>query len=755
MAENVTIPRDLARAIAKAKEVDTLDDADRLLAFRETTRGKPDLRRVAQSAVASVSGLAAGTVPVGVQDVRSHGSFLVTNTAAVNAATLQAACTHMDSIGGGTIQLPIGAYACDEVNPGDKTTIQGFGIGVTTLLVGRNQRCFDQTDNTNRASITLRDMTIKGPWTTYQSQSTTDAGAPFDYLVVLKNYARVIVRNVEIREGRYMGLFIINASYATVRDCIVEECAKDAIHFDDCSNVFAINNKITHCGDDGIAVLRKTDQAYSEAAIIMGNILEDTYGIKIIGCRQTIISNNITRRCKGYGAWVGGDDGSGAQGRNDAADVIIVGNQFLDTLNKSVFTSGDLSTGILIDAPPMTVVSGSVQPGAFDYTLHAFQKPEATYLGSAVTGAPVGGFWRVHVAENIIAKTLPDVAAYSLWGFGQAYKNSGYFDPAISSHIFASGRAVQLNGHAYFHTTISRNKIHGWMEGVSYQEASSQDNAPRHMEIGHNEFWRIKSFCVGFGNPNFFETNLYWNVVDIRVLGNKFDMDPYFESPNRTGGATPDGTWTAANFLPAAIYAPSMRGLHIDGNSFRNLFTPLYRVGGSAATAYTWGPSNVLIGEMDGHGLGADGASGVTLNGHACLWRVEDSNPQSNTYGYSLSEQQTLGYSSSAPTTGHYFRGQRLTRTDATASAAPGQVCTQSGSRSSAAWASGATLAVGSWRYASNNHVYSLITAGGGTTANEPTHTYGRVTGADGYVWQHQASARCLLAAQAALGAAS
>lgn len=65
MAENVSIPRDLAREIRKAKQVTSLEDGDQLLTFRETDRGKPDLRRVAQTAVASQAGLASGAVPVG------------------------------------------------------------------------------------------------------------------------------------------------------------------------------------------------------------------------------------------------------------------------------------------------------------------------------------------------------------------------------------------------------------------------------------------------------------------------------------------------------------------------------------------------------------------------------------------------------------------------------------------------------------------------------------------------------------------
>ncbi len=62
------------------------------------------------------------------------------------------------------------------------------------------------------------------------------------------------------------------------------------------------------------------------------------------------------------------------------------------------------------------------------------------------------------------------------------------------------------------------------------------------------------------------------------------------------------------------------------------------------------------------------------------------------------------------------------------------------------AWASGATYLAGQKRYIQGTllggvpgRIYSLTTAGPGVTANEPTHTSGSVTGADGYEWKYEA----------------
>lgn len=58
----------------------------------------------------------------------------------------------------------------------------------------------------------------------------------------------------------------------------------------------------------------------------------------------------------------------------------------------------------------------------------------------------------------------------------------------------------------------------------------------------------------------------------------------------------------------------------------------------------------------------------------------------------------------------------------------------------SAPWTSGQSYTVGTW-VSNGGRAYSLVTAGGGTVANAPTHTSGDVTGADGYVWRWQSDA--------------
>jgi hypothetical protein len=116
------------------------------------------------------------------------------------------------------------------------------------------------------------------------------------------------------------------------------------------------------------------------------------------------------------------------------------------------------------------------------------------------------------------------------------------------------------------------------------------------------------------------------------------------------------------------------------------------------------------------------------------------------------------GLAGATPTYGLSNQGDILPISAAAASGTGLKVCTTTGGNAGGAWASSATYTVSTgqtWKRASNNRVYKLVTAGGGTTSVEPTGTTigGQETGADGYVWQCMASTSARWAA-VTLGAA-
>lgn len=114
---------------------------------------------------------------------------------------------------------------------------------------------------------------------------------------------------------------------------------------------------------------------------------------------------------------------------------------------------------------------------------------------------------------------------------------------------------------------------------------------------------------------------------------------------------------------------------------------------------------------------------------------------------------QSLG--STLPTSGVYVVGHVRFNPSAAASASPGWQVTTAGGAMVGAWASGQSYVAGAWYRNSSNRVYELLTAGGGTTADQPTGTTVGTseTGADGYVWLCRSTTAARWATLPALGA--
>src|SRR5690606_23505901 len=103
---------------------------------------------------------------------------------------------------------------------------------------------------------------------------------------------------------------------------------------------------------------------------------------------------------------------------------------------------------------------------------------------------------------------------------------------------------------------------------------------------------------------------------------------------------------------------------------------------------------------------------------------------RSNTYGRPLISNRLVAGNTvvTGGSTGMSMTGQIVYRNSFAASTVVGWVVTVGGAHSAGAWASGQSYVAGRQVTAASGKVYLLVTAGGGTTANEPTHDYGEVT---------------------------
>ena len=180
-----------------------------------------------------------------------------------------------------------------------------------------------------------------------------------------------------------------------------------------------------------------------------------------------------------------------------------------------------------------------------------------------------------------------------------------------------------------------------------------------------------------------------------------------------------------ANTSQIGVYVQqTTQNARVQGNTLRNFFYGVRTASGAIITGVA---DNVFV---------------------ACLNDTLDIAPSRSGWDYSRG--------TAIPVAGVYVLGHVRQKTDAAASASWGWVVTTAGGAMTAAWASGATYTTGTWYRNSAGRVYELITAGGGTTSVEPTHTtIGQdVTGADDYTWRCRATTSARWATLPALGAA-
>lgn len=621
--------------------------------------------------------------------------------------------------GGGGVWIPTGYYTFADggvdLADAENVVIFGDGMGATRVKQSTSNVCFTRSINaeTNIRFIEIRDLTIIGQWEENQS-----LGGDNDRAISIHkaDIARII--RVESLYNRQMGLKASQCGEVHIEGCRVQYCARDGINCDSSHRAKIINNTIRHCNDDGIALHTVTTIGDNPnwGQIVTGNFLEDTHGIKLLGAVKAIVAHNQGHRCKGYHFKVD-DESATNQGLNDVYGLTLAHNIFHDCINPALYGSTNQLNSVYIGSRSDAQLA--IEPGSPP----TINKPENfVYQSNNASNERAGGH-AIHIVGNSIRQTLKNGVDYSDWGFGELYYKDGWLDPEITAtgHML-SGSGIVLNG-ALADVCIEGNDISGFSRCVRPVAPQSRPgNSP--MTIKNNRFIRFATCAIGNSESEDF-------ILPYMSEGNFFDGDPYFESDRRT---TPlDGTWLSNSQYPVAFVTTHQEYVVSDGDTFRNLAEQLYRT--DTASQFLCRRPKVIGDPVQFKGIGGLGKMPIPETQFIC----EDSDPRSNTYGQPLRSGLISGNSANSPVRGIFVAGQLVYRNPLAASQALGWGVVTSGSANSGAWASGQNYTVPTVRKNSSNKVYALVTAGGGTTANEPTHDYGTATEADGYVWRFEA----------------
>jgi hypothetical protein len=487
---------------------------------------------------------------VNVKDYGAVGNGIVDDTSAI-----QAALNRVNTLGGGVVYFTPGRYRKADTSPTllmySNTTLRGDGdcsVIVHDDLPTNPRKDLLVADNTQ--NIAFVNFKIEGTvyaHTVETNQSQTLTGF---------NVVNLRMLGVTIQGVRFMA-----TAFTYARDVIVQECRfvdvlRDGARFTASSNVSIVGNVFYRVADDAIALhsidpdtnfpvpagFTSWDNVPPSSGItISGNTFEACQGIKILGAKTALITNNVMRRMLRLPIVIDNTINL-PEGNTPIFCVQIVNNIITDTFynfNAPTDTGGyaikikirDRSAGALSSQPGY---SSDVSPYNWVNNIDAAGKVNV-------------GSWGITVAQNTIATTLPvtGVSTYSDYGYGNLLDRQGgslgpgFYNPSITSTFFAVD-GIYFEGPVRG-LVIESNMLSGGGINTSaivikgYASSNGLDRASAVVRNNTVTDW------PGTG----IELNSANSASHYVVLGNWLDLDPLFRHPSHAS----TNKWTSSSVV--------------------------------------------------------------------------------------------------------------------------------------------------------------------------------------------------------------
>lgn len=528
-----------------------------------------------------------------------------------------------------------------------------------------------------RDTLMLRDFTLVGPladnlWPADTSPSVEDA-------ITAAYYSYVFVDNVHIRYSRNISLHVTWCGVVSITNYKVEFSGRDGAYISGCNKLVVNGYFAQHTDDDALSfhetpnntdftppsadVVPSVPQS-NRAVLISDVMVVDGKGIKSLGAVNTKISNYIGVRVRERGLLVGGY--STTEGLNDPVGVTVENVALYDVIDGAVVLAAGGNNesatyaGIAIssDVPSTGGGATAVPPGQFDAASGAFVLPDSYYYSTNTSDdVPRGGAFFVHLRSCKVYQTLPDTAHYSDWGVGKVWTGAGWVDPVMTGHS-RTLPAVQVdNTSSALHDLDIELNAYNVLYGVDLSRikkaAWTLSNARLRLKVIRcaDSAVYLNQYTSGTGG------NTIPGLLDI---SGHFDLDPYFESSNRTAS----GGWTSLTsggpYVVNLGDGANMHGLVLHDSVFRNLSSPIQDMGHMASGSMGLMRGNTYVCQPDTSGdhvsTGNKGIGDLaSLSNNRFVF--EDSDPTSDTYGQSLGAQGIAEFDA-MPSSGFYMKGQ-------------------------------------------------------------------------------------------------
>jgi len=557
----------------------------------------------------------------------------------------QSAFNAASAVGGGVVYMPPGRYRKSDT-AGNIWTIYS-----NTSLVGEGDQSVIFFDDKSTVARSGNDMIQTDPSSQTQNiefKNFKVEGTLLTELTVTNrkqcftgnNINGLRFENVTMVGLRYMATAFNRVKNGIFTNNRLEYIAFDGLRATSSQNVTFSNNTFFAVTDDCIAAHSyNADSPRSGGFVITGNIAEASQGIKILGSKEIVISNNVFRRSLRSPIHIETTDSPNIEGQTNLFSINIIGNTICDT-----FGNRGSNTAIYIYYQNgRSKQSLAQQPGV------STEPYSYNYLTDINNGTAVrSGMYGINISNNIITKTLGNVENYSDYGYGELFDRTvtGFWEDPVINDSSAIVHGI-LIGSAVDSLSITNNHI----QGLQYSGITLVNSLTSNMLdftnciISENRLIDVRGFglyITGLGSGQ--------GSSQIMINNNIFDIDPYFKNPNHNS----NNTWALTN-ASYGINASNLMGLYASGNVFKNCSTT--GLENFSNIIYPSG-KNFIYADFTSGGLNDFGTNkGVRIIPAIANTLVIpiSGDPTSPNYGKILNSVVTSSFSQ--PNNGYYIRG--------------------------------------------------------------------------------------------------
>jgi len=409
-------------------------------------------------------------------------------------------------------------------------------------------------------NITLRNFKIQGTLLDHVNDGQRNA-VP---MLTFWGLSKLTMDGVILEQSRFLATQITNCDEVILTNNKVRYSIRDGLRVINASNVIATGNYFFNVSDDSIAVSTDSDyEKIAENCIITDNIFRFSQGVKALGCKKTIIANNIFNQCHYTAIDVKCYSHSGiTEGYTVPYSLIIEGNQIYDSLKLTGIDSGGAQ--VYIRGPEITADSQGNLPSVTVPPYKYYREKGNNYDG-------LPAFHGILIRGNIFGRTMANGTRITDLGFGPILDRSApglFVDEEVKDSMFKKS-CISFGG-CLQDVIISDNifsGVHGTYGVYFYGEQLYLPKftgvSLRNINIKNNIFSDMTSCCLYFRST--------YLKTYVKVEGNTFDMDPFFRSVVHNNDNTWSGQSSGGEYNAVAI-GGSLNGVILDNNTFANCY---------------------------------------------------------------------------------------------------------------------------------------------------------------------------------------